>query len=207
MIPLHATAPTGTLTLSARVRRDADGFFIDFADGVFKAAGHATPSLALTEPDPVAFPGLFRASLAPEGPPIWTDGRYVAFVRDSAGALEFDPTPVLVRDARALEGDAMDVTGLAALASLTGDVTLIAWLLADARLYLGAGTLSASLYSDAGVLLSGPLADAAPDGQGIYKVTFVAPIIPTDAAVYVVATITVGGTAYRGVVPFVVYDL
>lgn len=207
MIPIHATAPTGTATLSARVRRDADGFFLDFADGVFKAAGHASPSAALVEVDPAAFPGLFRASLAPEGPPVWTDGRYIVQVRDSAAALEYDPSPLDVRDGRPVEGEPVEVQGLARLKSSTDDLQVVFWLMAGGRLHGTPTSGTVTIYNADGTVFAGPLVDLTPDAQGVFTVEELAAGTAPDAAYYAVASVVAGGVTYRSPVAFVVYDV
>ncbi len=52
----------GKTDLFVRVRRDSDGFYLDWADLVFKAAGWTTRDQLLTEQDAVLAPGLYAVT-------------------------------------------------------------------------------------------------------------------------------------------------
>ena len=54
---------TGMLNLYAAVRRQSDGFWLDFADMTYKAAGWFMRQFVMTEFDPVLSPGCYRFTL------------------------------------------------------------------------------------------------------------------------------------------------
>lgn len=68
------------ITAYAVVKREADGYILNDADGSY-AASPADPYLALTEHGTIK--GLYEAS---ESRQVWADGRYTAVVYKQAGA-------------------------------------------------------------------------------------------------------------------------
>jgi hypothetical protein len=201
--PVHVTALTGTATLIVKVREHSTGDFLDFADGTFKAAGHTTPSIALSEPDATEFSGLFETAAI--DPSLWSDGLYVAHVTDTAGDIEYNPIELEVRDGRLHTGEQLTVCGIVALESSSGDVTINAWLMFDGRLYGSPDSLSVTVFDDAGGSVAGPLVDAAADSNGVFKVVAAAAGLTVDTLYYAIASITADGVTYKAPVAFVVY--
>ena len=201
--PIHVQAPSGLATLTLQIREHATGDWLDFGDGTFKAAGHATPFVAMSEPDATTFPGLYHSPDV--DPSLWSDGLYVAFVIDTDGLEAFDPVELEVRDGTLHRGPALAVCGLVSLASASGDVTILLWLLRNGELYGAPDSATVTVYDGDGATVFGPLVDAAPDANGTFKMVEPAAGLTADTPYYAVATVTADGIAYRSPVPFVVY--
>ena len=76
-------------TVYGIVRREADGFFLNNADGAF-AAAPANKNLAFSENPSV--PGLYEVS---ESRAAWNDGRYKVFIY-SFGSVSITPAATAI---------------------------------------------------------------------------------------------------------------
>lgn len=65
----------GAANTSLKIRRVADGYLLDFNDGVFKNSGWITLSATFTEVDAVNLPGLYNKAVSES---VWQDGLYQA---------------------------------------------------------------------------------------------------------------------------------
>lgn len=204
LFPILTQAPTGTTTLRVKIREHASGDWLDFADGTFKSAGHVAPFLALVEADTVEFPGLFQAS-ADVDPSLWSDGVYVAHITDTDELESFNPIELQVRDGRLSDPGALMVCGIVGLTSATGDVEFSAWLMNGGEIYSAPDSLSVSVFTAAGALVFGPLVDASPDANGVFRVVEPAAGLVVDTTYYAIASITADGVTYKAPVAFVVY--
>lgn len=93
-------------TLYAIIRREADGYLMDDADGSFGAAP-ADPYLSLAENATIK--GRYEAG---EGRTVWTDGRYTFAVYRQAGGSPAPASDTIIGTGEMkAEGDA-EVTGL-----------------------------------------------------------------------------------------------
>lgn len=114
-------------TVYAVVRREADGFRMNDADGSF-ASNPADPYLALAEDAVIA--GLYEVS---ESRTVWPNGAYMVFLYDQAGGSPapasdtlFDRQPIYINN-----------DGIANMTSLIGESIAIGGLLARNDQLLG----------------------------------------------------------------------
>lgn len=109
---------TGLATVTVRVLRESDGFWLDWADGVFKAAGWTTLDGAMAELDATRAPGVYFRAFPTVG---YADDRYYFRMTSSTPAVQNVPQEAAAivgewvdnLDAavstRAVPGDAMDL--------------------------------------------------------------------------------------------------
>ncbi len=135
-------------TVYAIVRREADGYRLNDADGTFGAAP-ADPYLSLAEDSTIK--GRYEAS---EGRTVWTDGRYTIAVYKQAGG---SPAPVsdtiigtgemkVESDAEITDITLSEIEGSAVLAKQTKLDFLQKWVLN--KLVESADGTSVTLYDD-----------------------------------------------------------
>lgn len=202
--PVQVESPTGSV-ITLKIREDASGDFLDFADGTFKAAGHTTPSVVMTEPDAVEFPGLFRSDVDPA---LWSDGSYTASITDAAASPQrvFDPIELIVSDGTLHRGDMMTACAIVRLESSSGVVGVLAWVERDGRVHGSPDSLALSVFDKSGGLAVFSLADATPDARGVFAVeTPGSAGLTGDTEYYATVTITIDGIATKSIAAFVVY--
>lgn len=90
----YTRSETGA-TVTTKVRRDADGAWLDFDDDTFKTSGHVADEGALTEPDSTNFPGLYEITLDPT---TWSDGTYAAVLAVFAEIGSVAPIELIAKD-------------------------------------------------------------------------------------------------------------
>ncbi len=125
------TPQTGLATVTVRVRRASDGFWLDWADGVFKAAGWTTLDGAMAEVDATRDAGVYFRSFPTAG---YADDKYSARMTSSTPTIANVPqlAAAIVGDwvdnlnatvsSRAVPGDAMDlVAGAVDAAAVAAD--------------------------------------------------------------------------------------
>jgi hypothetical protein len=147
--------------------RDAStlGSYLDWADNIFKLAGWTTKYAGLTEVERGHYQRSFDSSLVP------------SVVSGSVLAAEFRAD-----DGAVIKGDDLDLvvfvhdlsTDKVAASFAFHPTTLVldgnVWLERNGELVAAVTACSADFYSSAGVLLFS-LADAAPDAQGVFRIT------------------------------------
>ena len=74
-------AVTGSATIVFKVRRESDGFFLDFNDNTFKASGHVAITSAMTETNLIQAPGVYEGAFDSTG---FADDEYLIVLDDTS---------------------------------------------------------------------------------------------------------------------------
>lgn len=200
----HKTeAPTGTVTLTLKVRQDATGDWLDFADGLFKGAGHATPTVPMTEPDAAEFPGLFQSAAI--ATTTWADGEYTLVVLDTSAIHAFAPDEVTVCDGDIVRPGSKEVCAIVGVKSATGDIDFLAWLMINGRIYAAPTSATTTIYDASGAVFSAAVVDLAPDAQGLFQTAHLGAGPVADTQYYATVDIVAAGVTYSAPAAFVVY--
>lgn len=101
-------------TVYAIIRRAADGYRLNDADGSF-AAAPADPYLSLAEDTVIK--GLYEVS---ESRAVWTNGKYEIFVYEQAGGSPAPTSDKMIGSGEIYISNDEEVTGFSALAVITG---------------------------------------------------------------------------------------
>lgn len=86
---------TGSTDLVIKIKRDADNYFYDFNDNIFKASGWTTIAGIMTEVDAINIPGEYEYAIDISG---WPIGFYTIYTQYSGSPAwtdinEFQRTP------------------------------------------------------------------------------------------------------------------
>ena len=120
LVNATGAALTGLVDVTVRIRRDTDGFWLDWADSTFKAAGWTTLDGAMTEVDATRAAGVYRRTFPTAGYP---DDSY--YLRMSSPSASNSP-----QEAAAVVGDYVDNidAAISSRGTLANQVTILAGL-------------------------------------------------------------------------------
>ncbi len=201
---IHKTeAPTGTASLELKIRQDATGDWLDFADGAFKGAGHTTPVTPMVEPDSAEFPGLFQSATVATA--IWADGEYTLVVQDTLVIFSFTPDEITVCDGDIVRPGSKEVSALVVVKSASGDIEFLAWLMVNGRIYAAPTSATTTIYDADGAVFSAAITDLAPDAQGVFRLLHLGAGPVADTQYYATVDIVADGATYSAPAAFSVY--